>query len=63
MIDAYKVQGVAIFDVPRAFLMEYQYEVINTTPRGKDAKLMVKTAPKVYQKYVIMEKGKMVLYV
>ena len=33
------------------------------TFREKLAKLMVKTAPEVYRKYVAIEKGEMVLYV
>ena len=63
VIDAYKGREVAIVDVHGAFLTEDHYEVINMTPGGKLAKPMVKTAPEVYRKYVVIEKGKMVLYV
>ena len=62
VIDAYEGQKVAIIDVPREFLTEDQDEVINTTLRGKLAKLMLKMAPEVYRKYVVIEKGEMVLH-
>ena len=56
-IDSYEVREVAIFDVPGAFLTADQDEVINMNIRGKISKLMVKTAPEVYRKYVVIEQG------
>ena len=50
-------------DVPCYFLTEYQYEVISMTLRSEIAKIMVKTAPGVYQNYVVKEIGKMVIFV
>ena len=49
--------------MPRAFLTEDQYEVINMTLRGKLAKPMVKTALEVYKKHIVIEKGKTVICV
>ena len=62
MIDAYEGQEVTIIDLPGAFLMVDQDEMINTTLRGKLAKLMLKIAQEVYRKYVVIEKGEMVLH-
>ena len=49
--------------MPGDFLTADQDEVINTTLRGNLAELMVKTTPEIYRKYVVTEKGKIVLYV
>ena len=63
VIDAYEGKDVVVFNVPGYLLTADQYEVINMTLRGKLAELMVNTAPELYIKYVVVERGKMVLYV
>ena len=63
VIDTYEEIEVSIVDVIGDFLTYDQDKTINLTLRGKLAELMVKSAPEVYSKYVVIEKGKMVLYV
>jgi hypothetical protein len=62
-IDAFEGRDVTIVDVPAAFLTAYMGEVVYMCLRGKRCKLMVKTAPEIYRKYVFIENNKPVLYV
>jgi len=64
MIDAKERRKVVMIDIPGAFLHadneDYDYVIIKMA--GTLAELMVKTNPKLYRQYVILEKGKSVLY-
>ena len=63
VIDTYEGIEVEIVDMPGSFLTFDQDEVINMTIKGKLAEVIVKTTPEVYQNYIAIEKGEMVLYV
>ena len=52
-----------IVDVPMNLLTIEQDSVINMMIRLKLDELMAKTDPEVYRKYLVMEKGVIVLYV
>jgi hypothetical protein len=58
---------MAVIDIPNAFVqtrLENEEDKAIMRLRGKLAELMVKVAPKIYTKYVIINrKGKTVLYV
>ena len=47
---------MVIVYIPGDFLTADQYDAIGTTLRGELSKIMVRTAPEVYRKYVIIEK-------
>ena len=49
---------MAIVDVTKDLLTIDQDELIKMTLRGNLAELMIKNAPEVYRKYVVIEKGK-----
>jgi hypothetical protein len=51
-IDAFDKREVSIIDVPGAYLTADMDEEVFMCLRGKLAELMVKTAPKIYRKYV-----------
>ena len=65
-IDAAERRDVAIIDVPNAFIqtrLENDKDKAVLRLRGKLAELMVKVAPEIYSKYVIINnKGETVLY-
>jgi hypothetical protein len=66
-IDAMEERDVAIVDVPNAFVTTRITDVNDQAVmrlRGKLAELLVKVAPKIYTKYIIINaKGQKVLYV
>jgi hypothetical protein len=63
-IDAFEKREVAIVDVPGAYLTAYMDEEVFMCLRGRLTELMVKTAPKIYRKYIYVgPANKPVLYV
>jgi hypothetical protein len=67
VIDAREGRDVAVIDIPNAFVqtrLEDDADKAIMRLRGKLAELMVKVAPEIYTKYVIINsKGETVLYV
>ena len=67
LIDAKEHRDVAVIDIPNAFVqtqLENDEDKAIMRLRGKLAELMVKVAPEIYSKYVIINsKGQKVLYV
>mgnify|MGYP000055058244 CR=1 FL=1 len=67
VIDAHEGRDVAVIDIPNAFVqtrLENDADKAIMRLRGKLAELMVKVAPEIYTKYVIINsKGEKVLYV
>ncbi len=61
-IDAKESRKVVMVDVPGAFLHADNKDYVIMKMVGTLAELMVKTNPKLYQQYVILEKGRSVLY-
>ena len=53
---------MATIDIPGAFLHADNEEYVIMKLVGTLAELMVKTNPKMYRQYVILEKGKSMLY-
>lgn len=63
IIDAEENRDVATVDIPGAFMQADMDEIVHMKLEGKMTKLPVKIKPKLYRKYVQLEKGKQVLYV
>ena len=61
-IDAKERRKVVTVDIPGAFLHTDNEDYVIMKMVGTLAELMVKTNPKMYRQYVILEKGKSVLY-
>ena len=61
-IDAKEKQEVVTIDIPGAFLHADKKRLCDHEMNGSLAELMVKTDPKIYRKYVTIEKGRQVLY-
>jgi hypothetical protein len=61
-IDAEENREVVTIDISWAFLHTTNKDYVVMWMNGRLAKLMVKTDPKLYQKYLTAEKGKKVLY-
>jgi hypothetical protein len=61
-IDANEIQKVVTIDIPWAFLHANNKDYVVMKMNGLLAELMVKTDPKIYQKYVTIEKRRQVLY-
>jgi hypothetical protein len=61
-IDAKESRKVVTVDIPRAFLHANNEDYIIIKMVGTLAEWMVKTNLKLYQQYVILEKGRSVLY-
>ncbi len=61
-IDANKRRKVVTVDILGAFLHTDNVDYIIMQMVGTLAELMVKTNPKLYRQYVILEKGRSVLY-
>ncbi len=62
-IDARENREVVTVDIPGAFLHATNDDYVVMRMNGTLAKLMAKTDPKLYRKYLTDEKGKKVLYV
>jgi hypothetical protein len=63
VIDAKEGRDVATVDIPGAFMQVDQEGLVHMKMEGKMAELLVKLDPKLYRKYVQIEKGEKVLYV
>ena len=50
-------------DIPGAFMQVDEDDLVHMKMQGQMAELLVKLDPKLYRKYVQVEKGKNVLYV
>jgi hypothetical protein len=61
-IDAKESKKVVMVDIPGAFLRADNKDYVIMKMVGTLAELMVKTNPKLYQQYVILEKVRSVLY-
>jgi hypothetical protein len=61
-IDAKESRKVVTIDIPGAFLHADNEDYVIMKMVGTLAELMVKTNPRLYRQYVILEKGKSVLY-
>ncbi len=61
-IDAKEKREVVTIDIPGAFLHANNEDYVIMKMNGLLAKLMVKTDPKIYRKYVTIKKGRQVLY-
>jgi hypothetical protein len=61
-IDAKENREVVTIDIPGAFLHADNEEYVIMKMVGMLAELMVKTNPKTYRQYVVLEKGRSVLY-
>ena len=62
-IDAKEGRDVGIIDIPNAFMQVDMEGTVHMKLEGKMAELLVKLSPKLYRPYVLMENGKLVLYV
>ncbi len=61
-VDAKDKQKVVTIDIPGAFLHANNEDYVIMKMNGLLAELMVKTDPKIHQKYLTIEKGRQVLY-
>jgi hypothetical protein len=62
-MDAKERRDVATADIPGAFMQADIDEVVHVRLEGPLARLLVKVNEDLYSKYVVMEKGKPVIYV
>ena len=62
-IDALERRDVATADIPGAFMQTDMEDTVHMVLEGKMAELLVKIDPKLYRKYLLIEKGKPVMYV
>jgi hypothetical protein len=63
IIDAEEGRDVVTVDIPGASMQADMDELVHMKLEGNMAKLVVKLEPKLYQKYIQIERGKRVLYV
>ena len=63
VIDAEERRHVAFLDIPGAFMQVDMDEVVHMRLEGKMTELLVRIDPTKYQKYVVIENGKPVIYV
>ncbi len=61
-IDAKENREVVTINIPGAFLHADNEDYVIMKMVGTLAELMVKTKPKMYRQYVVLEKGRSVLY-
>ncbi len=61
-IDAKEKREVVTIDIPGAFLHADNDDYVIMKMNGSLEELMVKTDPKIYHKYVTIEKGRQVVY-
>ncbi len=61
-IDTKESRKFVTIDIPGAFLHADNEDYVIMKMVGTLAELMVKTYPRLYRQYVILEKGKSVLY-
>ncbi|KAL7559815.1 hypothetical protein ACA910_003979 [Epithemia clementina (nom. ined.)] len=63
VIDAMEHRDVATVDIPGAFMQADMDEVVHMRLHGEMAELITKLEPKLYNKYVVYERGEPVIYV
>jgi hypothetical protein len=63
VIDTAEHRDVATADIPGAFMLADMDEIVHVKLEGKMVDLLLKIEPKLYRKYVLIEKGKPILYV
>jgi hypothetical protein len=63
IIDAKEGRDVATVNIPGAFMQEDMDELVHMKLEQKMVELLLKLEPKLYSKYVQIERGKEVLYV
>ena len=63
VIDPHEHRDVATVDIPGAFMQADMDELVHMRLDGKMAELLVRVDPSRYEKYVVYENGKPVLYV
>jgi hypothetical protein len=61
-IDAKESRKVVAIDIPGAFLHANNDDYVIMKMVGTLAGLMVKTNPRLYRQYVVLEKGRSILY-
>jgi hypothetical protein len=61
-IDAKEGRKVVAIDIPGAFLHANNDDYVITKMVGMLAKLLVKTNPRLYRQYIVLEKGRSMLY-
>ncbi len=61
-IDAKENRELVMIDIPGAFLHVDNKDYVIMKMVGTLVELMVKTNPKMYRQYVVLEKGRSVLY-
>jgi hypothetical protein len=61
-IDAKENREVVTIDIPGAFLHADNKDYVIMKMVGPMVELMVKTNPKMYRQYIVLEKGRSVLY-
>ena len=62
-IDTREGRDVATVDIPGAFMQADMDKLVHVKLEGQMDELLVRLDPKLYRKYVQLEKGKLVLYV
>jgi hypothetical protein len=63
IIDAKEGRDVATADIPGAFMQTDMVDTVHMVLEGTMAELLVKIDPKLYRKYLLIKKGKPVMYV
>jgi hypothetical protein len=63
IIDAKKGRDVATADIPGAFMQTDMVDTVHMVLEGTMVELLVKIDPKLYRKYLLIKKGKPVMYV
>lgn len=63
VMDANERRAVATVDIPGAFMQAEMDELVYMRLDGKMAELLVHVNPDLYEKYIVYENGKPVLYV
>ena len=63
MIDAAEHCDIVTIDIPGTFMQADMDELVHVKFEGKMVDRLVKLEPKLYCKYVLIKKGKPILYV
>jgi hypothetical protein len=63
IIDAKEGRDVATADIPGAFMQTDMVDTVHMVLEGTMVELLVKIDPKLYRKYLLIKKGKPVMYV
>ena len=63
-VYTYEGQDVATYNIPGTYIYTYTYKYVMMLLGVAMADIMMKVAPKIYQKYIIISiKGKPIIYV